>query len=140
MEALRFALLTLVFAAACGGPHRYAVVGSDGSERDGTVTIERIEGGQSLVTVALDELSPPDRMGDGLSSYVVWFIGRDRAGRAQVVRGGELDYDAERRQGLMHATTPLQAFELKITAERGPSVTSPSDAVVGTLRVPTRDT
>lgn len=140
MEASRFAWLTLVLAAACGGPHRYAVAGSDGTERDGTVTIERIEGGHSLVTVALGDLSPPDHMGDGMSTYVVWFIGQDRAGQAQVVRGGELDYDAERRQGLMHATTPLQAFELKITAERGPSVTAPSDVVVGTLSVPTRDT
>lgn len=129
-------VLAVMALAGCSGPQRYALEGQGAAPgADGTVTVERIEGGTSLVTVAVDHLTPPARLGDSLTTYVVWFVS-DR----QVVMAGHLDYDADRRQGLMHATTPLQAFTLRITAETSLNVTSPSERIVGDLRVRRTDT
>ncbi len=69
--------LTLVLAlfalAACGGPSEYIVVGTaHASGMDGLVTVENTEG-NNLITIEVEHLTPPGRVSDGATAYVVWF-------------------------------------------------------------------
>lgn len=128
----RLLIAAAVFAsAACGGPTELALVGSSrAAGADGLVSVEEIEGGNRLVTVTLDHLPPAVRLGEGLTAYVVWFVGNGGP-----VRAGQLMYDEETRGGRMHATTPLRQFTLKITAERSADAAAPSDIVVADRRI-----
>ncbi len=105
----------------------YALVGAPlAAGTDGTVQVEELEGGNRLVTISVDYLPPPARLGDGLTTYVVWFVPNGQP----AVKAGSLDYDPDNRQGRMHATTPLHRFRLKLTAEESGAVAAPSDVVV----------
>jgi hypothetical protein len=125
--------LTLVLAllglalAACGGPTVYALVGTARSVgTDGTVEVEPTDGGNFMVTVSLNHLPPPDRLGDGMTTYVVWFI---RDGVAPALAGA-LNFDPEERNGTMMATTPYSQFRIRVTAEETRDVASPSEIIV----------
>ena len=96
------------------------------------VQVEGIEGGSHLVTVSLTNLLPPTRLAEHYATYVVWIGGAE----GSPVKAGSLQYDEGTRQGSMFATTPLRSFELSITAEPNPNVTTPSDVVVARRRVP----
>jgi hypothetical protein len=120
-----------VAIAACGGTAEYAVVGTARSPgTDGTVTVEEIDGGNNLVTVSLTNVVPADRLGQGITRYVVWFVGANQP----PVLAGELQVDADARTGNLTATTPLRSFELRVTAERA-AATAPGDLVVVQRRV-----
>ncbi len=119
-------------AAACGGSSEYVIVGTArAAGADGSVTIEEIEGGNRLVTVHLQHLPPPDRLGEGLTTYVVWIVPEG----ADATKAGKLAYDAEVREGRMMATTPEGAFTLKVTAEESADVNEPSDVVVAQQQI-----
>jgi len=92
------------------------------------VTVERVEGGERLVTVSASALPPPGRLSPDLRAYVVWFMGDDGA----AIRAGELVYEPEYREGRLHAATPLERFQLEITAERSGDAATPSDHVIVT--------
>lgn len=128
--ALLAGLLTSLLAslvAGCGGSRHYSVVGTDLAPGvDGTLQVEQIEGGNSLVTLSLSGLPPAGRLGDDLESYVVWIAGGDGAPS----RAGVLDVDEEVRTGRMMATTPLTQFTVTITAEPRADVSSPGPTVV----------
>lgn len=125
------ATVLLTGALGCGGPSGLAVVGTARAPgADGTVQVEEIEGGNSLVTLSMTNLVPPSRLGDDLRTYVVWFQDGGRP-----VKAGTLEYDEDTRAGSMMATTPLSEFTLKITAESAATVTSPGDVVVAERRV-----
>lgn len=113
--------------AACGGPTEYAIVGTArAAGSDGTVQVEPIEGGNTMVTVAIDHLPPVERLGPNLSVYAVWFVPPGRTAE----KAGILDYDPSERTGRMMATTPHRHFTLQITAEPDATTVSPSDVVV----------
>jgi len=116
----------------CGGPDEYAIVGTArAAGADGLIQVEEIEGGNRLVTVELDHLPPPARLGEGMRAYVVWFVGNGQT----PVKAGQLDYEEDARRGSMSATTPLSSFEVRVTAETNPNAASPSDVVVADRRV-----
>ena len=121
------ALVTTLLLAACGGPTVYALVGTPRSVgTDGTVEVEATDGGNFLVNITLNHLPPPARLGDGLTTYVVWFI---RDGVAPTL-AGTLNFDEEERSGSMMATTPYSQFRVRVTAEETRDVSSPSTIVV----------
>jgi len=125
------ALLALLgLLAACAGPVRVPLAGQgDHGAVRGLVTVEPIEGGERLVTVSTRELPPPARLDPGLRTYVVWFT----AGEGEPpVRVGELIYEADAREGRLHAATPLERFQLEITAERSGDAATPSNHVIVT--------
>ena len=126
--ATSFVFLLLVFGAACGGPAEYALAGTARAPgTDGLLTVETIEGGNKLATVELENLPPPDRLGDGMTTYVVWFQEQG----SPPTKAGALGYDADDRTGRMTATTPTQSgFVFIITAEADPNAPSPSDVIV----------
>ena len=122
----------LVSTGACGGPDEYAIVGTARAPgSDGAVQLETIEGGNTLVTVAVDHLPPVERLGAGLHAYVVWFVPPGQP----PVKAGILEYDPDGRTGRMMATTPHRRFTLKITAEPDASTDSPSDVVVAAREI-----
>ena len=121
------ALITALAGAGCGGPTVHTLVGTEISRgTDGVVEVEETSGGNYSVRVTLSHLTPPDRLGDGLTTFVVWFT---PAGGAAVL-AGRLDYDAETRSGEMIATTPYPEFSVRVTAEESMVVSEPGDVVV----------
>lgn len=121
------ALVATLSLAACGGPTVYTMVGTPLSVgTDGTVKVEAIDGGNYMVQVELNHLPPPARLGDGLTTYVVWFI---REGIAPTLAGA-LNFDEANRTGTMMATTPYSQFRIRVTAEQTRDVASPSTVVV----------
>ncbi len=122
----------VVASAACGGSQEYVIVGTArAAGADGSITVEEIEGGNRLVTVHLQHLPPPDRLGEGLSTYVVWIVPEG----GEPTKAGKLAYDAEVREGRVMATTPEGAFTLKVTAEESADVATPSEVVVAQQQV-----
>lgn len=121
----------LVALSACGGASSYELKGrTTAPGTDGQVVVERIEGGNKLVSLSLDHLVPPSRLGPGLQIFAVWFVGPTGAQLA-----GQLLYDEDTRRGHLSATTPMGKFKLMVTAEKGPGATKPGDVVVTTRRV-----
>jgi hypothetical protein len=124
------AIVVGALVSGCG-PTEYVVTGTDrAAGADGLITLEDIEGGNHLVNLEIQHLPPPDRLGSGYNTYVVWFYGNGDPRVASV-----LDYDAEDRSGRATATTPDGAFEIVVTAENTRSPNSPSDVVVARKRV-----
>ena len=117
-----------VAALGCG-PMEYAVTGSDRvAGADGMIRVEDIAGGNKMVSVDMEHLAPPDRLGEGLTTYVMWFVGEGEGAEPAMV--SVLEYDPDDRTATGTATTPMQQFEVRITAELSRSVTSPSDVLV----------
>lgn len=125
---LSFVLLAgLFFAAGCGGPKQYAIVGTPRAPgAEGTVSVKNIEGGNRMVSVSISHLPPPSRLGEDMSTYVVWVVPPD----GKPTKAGVLEYDKESRQGNVRATTPSKRFSVKITAEKDRAVGSPGKIVV----------
>lgn len=119
-------LATLLSLAACGS-NEYVVAGTErAAGADGTITIEELEGGNVLVNVTFENLPPPDRLGQGLTTYVVWFK-PEGAGPSMA---GALAYDADNRTGSMQATSPHSKLEVIVSAEKALNAASPSEFVV----------
>src|SRR5688572_16327348 len=125
-------LLALAGLFGCGGTQEYSLTSTSRAPGgDGNVMLEEIEGGNMLVTVTLSHLPPPNSLGNGLTTYVVWFIGQGRSPQM----AARLEYDPDTREASATATTPMRAFELRITAERNANVGSPSEYSVVQRRV-----
>jgi hypothetical protein len=121
--------LALVAAAGLGAacvqaaqryPLRSGLV--EAASATGTLSVERVEGGQRLVVVQLSELPPPERLGPGLREFVVWLS--SPSGKPQ--NAGTLEYDREHQSGSLLATTNLGTFTVTVTGEREPGVRTPS--------------
>ncbi|MFW6067453.1 MAG: hypothetical protein ACOC97_03885 [Myxococcota bacterium] len=126
------ALVAGLLAVGCGGPSEYALVGSARApSADGLVEVEEIEGGNSLVTVQLEHLPPPSRLGEGLKIYMVWFEDSSQP----ATKAGALGFDEDSREGSMMATTPLKKFTVKVSAEKSINVSTPSEVVVAKRKV-----
>jgi len=122
-------LAALAFAApGCGGgTWSYPVVGTrrdPGAE--GTIQVEAIEGGNRLVTASLRHMTPPERFGGNLRTFIMWF--KDRRGHS--TKASRLSYDPDSRTARATATTPMTRFVLLVTAERNANVAEPSEHIV----------
>ena len=115
----------MALAAACG-PTVYQAVGEPlAVGADATIELDEVEGGNILVTVKVTHLPPPDRLADGATTYVVWFVSP-----AGSVNAGTLAYDADARSGSLVATSTETTFRLLITAEPSRAADRPSVSVV----------
>jgi len=124
-------LLPILFGLGCGGPAEYAIVGtSRAAGTDGLMVVEEIEGGNHLVTLTLEHLPPPNRLGDNLTAYVLWI--KPQGGTPQ--KASVLAYDDDERSASGRATTPGGQFEVLVTAERSGNVNSPSELIVARQR------
>jgi hypothetical protein len=130
--ALLVSLFMGVLTAGCGGPSEFAMTGTERSAgTDGLVTVEELEGGNHMVTLELAHLPPPNRLGEGLTTYVVWFTAPEQAAQ----KASLLAYDEDDRTGRATATTPLSRFTVSVTAERNGNSGTPSDIVVARRQV-----
>lgn len=122
------ALVAAFVFSGCSGTNEYAIVGTArAAGADGTVTVEEIEGGNKLVNIEMAHLPPPERLGDGLKFYTVWFVPEGK----QPIMAGKLEYDKDDRTGTMMATSPVEGgFVVRVSAESEPSPASPSDVIV----------
>lgn len=120
-------LLSLGLATACAGPSEYTVRGTPkAASAAGTLQIEEIEGGNSLLTLKLRHLPAPQRIGNGLQSYVAWVL----PPQGEPVNAGALAFDEASREGSVMATTALDQFVLQVTAESDAQPTSPSSIII----------
>jgi hypothetical protein len=99
----------------------------------GSMSVERVEGGQRLVVVQLSELPPPERIGPGLKEFVVWLSAP--SGKAE--RAGALSYDRAHQSGSLFATTNLATFTLQVTGERDLGAIAPSEVLLAERKVST---
>jgi hypothetical protein len=121
-----------IAVGACGADARYVVIGTARApSASGIVEIDDIDGGNTLVTIHLEYLHPPNRLDRGYTTYVVWFQGEGGA----PMRAGALSYDAEARTGDLSETSPMQKFVVKVTAERDANPSRPSEYVIATQEV-----
>lgn len=122
-----FIALSALGTGCGGGSWAYNVVGTPRDPgAEGTIQVERIEGGNRLVTCTLRHMTPPERLGQGLTAFIVWF--RDPQGRS--TKASVLQYDPGSRTARATATTPLGRFRVIVTAERNGEVAEPSENVV----------
>lgn len=123
----------IAFGSGCGGGSwSYNVTGTSRDPgAEGTVQVERIEGGNRLVTVTLRHMTPPARLGANLSTFVMWY----RDTRGQSTKASLLEYDPESRTARATATTPMSRFIVIVTAERNGAVVEPSENVIFNQRV-----
>jgi hypothetical protein len=92
----------------------------------GSVSVERMEGGQHLVAVELHELPAPERLRPGLTDFVLWL----KAPSGSYAKAGPLQHDRAQRSAKLLATTTLTAFTLQVTGERGAGLDAPSDVLL----------
>lgn len=135
-RALKSALGLLGLAAACvQAAQSYPLHSAldQAASASGTLSVERVEGGQRLVVVQLSELPPPERIGPGLTQFVVWLAAP--SGKAE--KAGALSYDREHQSGSLFATTSLGTFTVKVTGEREPDARTPSEVLLAERKVVT---
>lgn len=131
LRRLVLALLALLavgpLAAGCGGARQFTMRGTQRDPgADGQLQVERIDGGNQLLTFTGRNMTPPDRLGSGLTRYVLWV----RTASSPATLEANLQYDPDSRTGRATATTPHQRFTVLITAERAAETSTPSDVVV----------
>lgn len=125
--------LAVAIVAACG-PMTYELRGTELVTGADAVLSADVKKDQNLTQVEFTakNLPPPDRLKEGLTTYVLW---QRRDDSAQWSRIGALNYDADRREGTMTATVPELAFDFEVTAEQNQFPESPSAEVVYAQRV-----
>jgi hypothetical protein len=129
---LVFAVLSLALGSCSTGSWSYNVISTQRAPGGtGTVQVERIEGGNRLVTVSFQHVVPPELLGAGLTTLVMWF----RDARGQSTKASLLEFDPSSRTARATATTPMSTFALIITAERNGTVVEPSENVLFNQRV-----
>lgn len=92
----------------------------------GSLSVERIEGGQRLVVLQLEQLPPPERIAPGLREFVVW-LEDPNGGEVNV---GTLRYDRANQSGNLLATTALPAFTIRVTGERDARAAEPAGVLL----------
>src|SRR6185312_2047752 len=80
--------------------------GKKAGEPHGSVSVERIENGQRVVLLQVEQLPPPELLGPGVHAFVVW-LDDQHGGEVNL---GTLHYDRQRHSGNLLATTGLAAF------------------------------
>lgn len=133
---VRIAASALIVAsfAACGGALNYQLRGSElASGADANVTAE-IDTQRNLTKVEIkaDHLTPPDRILDGGTTYLVW-VRRDSG--TPWMRLGGLELADEGRTGSALLTVSEVAFDLEISAELNATVASPSGKTIFEQRI-----
>lgn len=127
------AAVALCAASCVQASQRYPLQSElDGAAKTtGSLSVERVEGGQRLVVVELKALPPPERIAPGLKQFVVWLS----APTGKTEKAGALTYDREHQSGSLFATTHLGTFTVQVTGERDPAARTPSAVLLAERKV-----
>ncbi|MDB4990838.1 MAG: hypothetical protein JWN04_6016, partial [Myxococcaceae bacterium] len=99
----------------------------------GSLSVERLQGGQRLVVLQLEQLPAPERFAPGLHAFVVWL--KDPFGGE--IKMGTLHYDRAHHSGSLQATTALTTFTVSVTGERDDRTPAPSGVLLAERQVVT---
>ena len=112
-----------LFACASSPPPSVRMVGSnDIPAAEGTVRATPADNGNTALHVEVRHLARPESVSSEATTYVVWV--RPSAGGAPQNMGA-LKVNKDLR-GSLNTVTPLRSFDVFITVEGSPTVTSPS--------------
>jgi hypothetical protein len=128
-----FVVAGAVAGSACARATQTYPLLSQGAAQQavGSLSVERIEGGQRLVVLQLDRLPPPERIAPGVREFVVWL----EEPHGKRVNVGTLRYDRDRHSGNLLATTELSTFTVRVTGERNGQAMEPSGVILAERRV-----
>lgn len=112
---------TLTGGGGDGGASRLSVAPAEPSA-EGTVTFGKGKNGNTSIDLSVRHLAQPGRLTPPENVYVVW---TRRSGNAPPTNIGMLTVDKD-LTGTLTTVTPLQSFELFITAEQAGTVDKPS--------------
>lgn len=119
--------IVLALAIGCGGISEYTVASTPlAVGADLKIVIEKTDTGNYMVTLDAQNVTPPSRLGEGLTVFVVWFVPANQPPQ----RTGQLNYDEDARDGSMAATTTFRSFDVIVTAELSADVTTPGANIV----------
>ncbi|HTU63882.1 MAG TPA: hypothetical protein VMF89_35700 [Polyangiales bacterium] len=133
----RFRLLVACFMvtfAACGGAMKYDLRGTQLSPGSDGKLEAKIDTSRNVTQLDLraSNLTPPDRVLEGGTSYVVW---TRHTAATPWMRLGALELTDEGRAGNALLTVSEVAFDLLISVESSVEVASPSGKTVFEQRV-----
>lgn len=134
-QHVRSFLACLVLAlAACGGTLKYDLRGSQVSPGSDAKLAAKIDSSRNLTQLELHaiNLTPPDRVLEGGTSYVVW---TRHSSATPWMRLGALELTDEGRTGSATLTVSEVAFDLLVSVEAGVDVASPSGKTVFEQRI-----
>jgi hypothetical protein len=123
------AIFGATLLAACGGPLKYDMKGSQLSPGSDAHVVAEVDKDRNVTNVDIEakNLTPAERLVDGGTTYVIWVR---KAADGAWSRVGALALGSEGREGKAKLTVPETSFDLEVTAEAAPSVASPSAKVV----------
>jgi hypothetical protein len=117
-------IVTGIAALSCAGPRQLRLTSSpDIPAAQSTAKVSTTDNGNTKIDLVVEHLALPERVNPGATVYVVWARG-DEAG-AQPQNLGALKVD-DKLNGNISAMTPLNTFELFITAEPSQVSTTPT--------------
>ncbi|MFL6350295.1 MAG: hypothetical protein ACJ74Z_00380 [Bryobacteraceae bacterium] len=118
-------MLLIVVAAVmwtgCGGKKVSMVPAAAVPAATGTVDLGKDRNGNTQIDLKVQHLAKPENLTPPKSTYIVWIQARD--GRPE--NQGQLHVN-DNLEGEFKAPTPLRTFDIFVTAEDGPSATSPN--------------
>lgn len=124
-------LLAVSTFALAGCAATYDIQAADPAQSsDVHIVVTKTKTGGYQVEIEMEHLTPPDRLGD-YSAYVAWFIVEGEA----PVKAGPIDFNENKRNGMLIATTPARNFNVVITLEGDGTATVPSATAVVDQRV-----
>jgi len=82
--------------------------------------------GNRVVRLVMIHLAPFRKIDPGYVGYAVWIV---VPGQPHVL-AGFLDYNRERRRGMLVASTPKSKFEVQVSLEKSKSVTAPTGKII----------
>ena len=110
VSSLSLPLALVAFAAVfagCGGPRVYSIAGTQRDPGvDARLQIERIEGGNNLLTLTVRFLTPPERHGDANTVFMVWI----RQQNGTTLLASQLGYTPDTREGRATAGLSMGGF------------------------------
>jgi hypothetical protein len=111
----------LSFAVGCGEKKVHLDTASAVPAAQGRAELSHDSNGNLVVSLAVQHLARPQDLTPAKSAYVVWFQPRGQ----QPVNQGELRVN-DKLEGKFKAPTPYNNFDVFVTAEDGPTASSPS--------------
>ncbi|MGC4116803.1 MAG: hypothetical protein QM765_20035 [Myxococcales bacterium] len=118
--AVVFALAAL---ASCASTSSFELAqGPKGLPGKGVVNAQPGDNGNTKLSVAVEDLGPADRVEPGASVFVVWAT-PSQGGAPQNLGAIHVDNNLN---GKLETVTPLQSFQLFVTAEPAGAITAPT--------------